>query len=54
MLEVKGLSKSFDGFLAVNKATLEVSKGEIGLAGITIPDHGSGPAETTRLHFPRM
>ena len=29
MLEVKGLSKSFGGFLAVNKATLEVSKGEI-------------------------
>ncbi len=29
MLEVKGLSKSFGGFLAVNKATLEVNKGEI-------------------------
>jgi len=29
MLEVKGLSKSFGGFLAVNKATLNVSKGEI-------------------------
>ena len=29
MLEVKGLSKSFGGFLAVNKATLDVSKGEI-------------------------
>ena len=29
MLEVKGLSKSFGGFLAVNKATLEVRKGEI-------------------------
>lgn len=29
MLEVKGLSKSFGGFLAVNKANLEVSKGEI-------------------------
>ncbi len=29
MLEVRGLSKSFGGFLAVNKATLEVSKGEI-------------------------
>ena len=29
MLEVKGLSKSFGGFLAVNKATLQVSKGEI-------------------------
>jgi branched-chain amino acid transport system ATP-binding protein len=29
MLEVRGLSKSFGGFLAVNKATLDVSKGEI-------------------------
>ena len=29
MLEVKGLSKSFGGFLAVNKAALEVNKGEI-------------------------
>ncbi len=29
MLEVRGLSKSFGGFLAVNKATLNVSKGEI-------------------------
>lgn len=29
MLEVRGLSKSFGGFLAVNKATLTVSKGEI-------------------------
>jgi branched-chain amino acid transport system ATP-binding protein len=29
MLEVRGLSKSFGGFLAVNKATLEVTKGEI-------------------------
>jgi len=29
MLEVRGLSKSFGGFLAVNKATLEVSRGEI-------------------------
>jgi branched-chain amino acid transport system ATP-binding protein len=29
MLEVRGLSKSFGGFLAVNKANLEVSKGEI-------------------------
>ena len=29
MLEVKGLSKSFGGFLAVNKATLDVSHGEI-------------------------
>ena len=29
MLEVKGISKSFGGFLAVNKATLEVRKGEI-------------------------
>jgi len=29
MLEVKGLSKSSGGFLAVNKATLNVSKGEI-------------------------
>ncbi len=29
MLEVRGLSKSFGGFSAVNKATLDVSKGEI-------------------------
>ncbi len=29
MLEVKDLSKSFGGFLAVNKANLEVSRGEI-------------------------
>jgi branched-chain amino acid transport system ATP-binding protein len=29
MLEVRGLSKSFGGFLAVNKASLEVSQGEI-------------------------
>jgi len=29
MLEVRGLSKSFGGFLAVNKANLDVSKGEI-------------------------
>jgi branched-chain amino acid transport system ATP-binding protein len=29
MLEVRGLSKSFGGFLAVNKASLDVSKGEI-------------------------
>ncbi len=29
MLEVRGLSKSFGGFLAVNKTTLDVSKGEI-------------------------
>lgn len=29
MLEVKGLSKSFGGFRAVNRATLEVKKGEI-------------------------
>ena len=29
MLEVRGLSKSFGGFLAVNKATLDVRKGEI-------------------------
>jgi branched-chain amino acid transport system ATP-binding protein len=29
MLEVRGLSKSFGGFLAVNKATLDVSNGEI-------------------------
>lgn len=29
MLEVRGLSKSFGGFLAVNKAALDVSKGEI-------------------------
>lgn len=29
MLEVRGLSKSFGGFLAVNKATLDVNKGEI-------------------------
>ena len=29
MLEVKSLSKSFGGFVAVNRATLEVKKGEI-------------------------
>jgi branched-chain amino acid transport system ATP-binding protein len=29
MLEVKGLSKSFGGFMAVNRATLDVNKGEI-------------------------
>jgi len=29
MLKVRGLSKSFGGFSAVNKATLDVSKGEI-------------------------
>jgi branched-chain amino acid transport system ATP-binding protein len=29
MLEVRGVSKSFGGFLAVNKATLDVSNGEI-------------------------
>jgi branched-chain amino acid transport system ATP-binding protein len=29
MLEVRGLSKSFGGFSAVNKAALDVSKGEI-------------------------
>src|SRR5512147_1302019 len=29
MLEVRGLSKSFGGFLAVNKATLDVNQGEI-------------------------
>ena len=29
MLEIKGLSKSFGGFMAVNRATLDVNKGEI-------------------------
>jgi branched-chain amino acid transport system ATP-binding protein len=29
MLEVRDLSKSFEGFMAVNRATLDVSKGEI-------------------------
>lgn len=29
MLEVNGLSKSFGGFMAVNRATLDVNKGEI-------------------------
>jgi branched-chain amino acid transport system ATP-binding protein len=29
MLEVKGLSRSFGGFMAVNRANLDVSKGEI-------------------------
>ena len=29
MLRVKSLSKSFDGFMAVNRADLEVEKGEI-------------------------
>jgi len=29
MLEVKGLSKSFGGFMAVNRVTLDVTKGEI-------------------------
>jgi len=48
MLQVKALSKSFGGFKAVEKADLEVAKGEI---VALIGPNGAGKTTLFQSHF---